>query len=97
MTDAHRKRPDTALLKQAEQHTETVLPGYTHMQRGQPIVFGHHLLAYFEMFDRDAGRFLAANFLNQENVRWTSGCQTDGPSQGTAHSSGWPRFLEECY
>ena len=49
-----------ALLTQAEQHTETVLPGYTHMQRGQPVVFGHHLLAYFEMFDRDAGRFLAA-------------------------------------
>ncbi|MDA0233029.1 MAG: argininosuccinate lyase [Chloroflexi bacterium] len=49
-----------ALLTQAERHTETILPGYTHMQRGQPVVFGHHLLAYFEMFDRDAGRFLAA-------------------------------------
>lgn len=49
-----------ALLAQAERHTETILPGYTHMQRGQPVVFGHHLLAYFEMFDRDAGRFLAA-------------------------------------
>ncbi len=57
--DALRKL-QASLLKQAEQHTETVLPGYTHMQRGQPVVFGHHLLAYFEMFDRDAGRFLAA-------------------------------------
>lgn len=49
-----------AVLTQAEQHANTVLPGYTHMQRGQPVVFAHHLLAYFEMFDRDAGRFLAA-------------------------------------
>lgn len=49
-----------ALLAQAGQHANTVLPGYTHMQRGQPVVFAHHLLAYFEMFDRDAGRFLAA-------------------------------------
>lgn len=49
-----------ALLSQAEAHTDTVMPGYTHMQRGQPVVFAHHLLAYFEMFDRDAGRFLAA-------------------------------------
>jgi argininosuccinate lyase len=49
-----------ALLQQAQRHTESVLPGYTHLQRGQPVVFAHHLLAYFEMFDRDAGRFLAA-------------------------------------
>ncbi len=50
----------SALVEQAERHVETVLPGYTHMQRGQPVVFAHHLLAYFEMLDRDAGRFLAA-------------------------------------
>jgi argininosuccinate lyase len=49
-----------ALLAQAEQHTGTILPGYTHLQRGQPVVLGHHLLAYFEMAHRDAGRFLAA-------------------------------------
>lgn len=49
-----------ALLAKAEQHTDTILPGYTHMQRGQPVVFGHHLLAYFEMFDRDVARFTAA-------------------------------------
>ena len=50
----------TALLVRAKDHANTVLPGYTHMQRGQPIVLAHHLLAYFEMFDRDAGRFLSA-------------------------------------
>ena len=49
-----------ALLAQAEKHTETVLPGYTHLQRGQPVVLGHQLLAYFEMFERDAGRFAVA-------------------------------------
>ena len=49
-----------ALLKQAADHVDTVLPGYTHLQRGQPVSLAHHLLAYFEMLDRDAGRFAAA-------------------------------------
>ncbi|GGE77063.1 argininosuccinate lyase [Priestia taiwanensis] len=45
-----------ALLHQAEEHVETILPGYTHLQRAQPISFAHHLLAYFWMFDRDIRR-----------------------------------------
>lgn len=45
-----------ALLQQATRHTHTILPGYTHMQPAQPIVFGHHLMAYVEMFGRDQGR-----------------------------------------
>jgi argininosuccinate lyase len=45
-----------ALLGHAEQHLETVLPGYTHMQHAQPIVLAHHLLAYFWMLERDKGR-----------------------------------------
>ena len=49
-----------ALLQQAEAHVETVVPGYTHMQRGQPVSLAHHLLAYFEMLDRDAERFANA-------------------------------------
>ena len=44
------------LCKKAREYSETVMPGYTHMQRAQPIVFGHHLLAYAEMFMRDLGR-----------------------------------------
>ncbi len=44
------------LCKQAEKYSETVMPGYTHLQRAQPIVFGHHLLAYAEMFLRDISR-----------------------------------------
>ncbi len=45
-----------ALVEQAAQHTQTVLPGYTHMQVAQPVSFAHHLLAYVEMFARDAER-----------------------------------------
>ena len=40
----------------ADRHGDTVLPGYTHLQRAQPVLFGHHLLAYYEMFERDRGR-----------------------------------------
>jgi argininosuccinate lyase len=45
-----------ALLSQAEQHTSTLMPGYTHLQRAQPITFGHWCLAYVEMFERDCLR-----------------------------------------
>ena len=47
---------ESALLHQAEEYAETVLPGYTHLQRGQPVTVGHHLLAYVEMLERDKGR-----------------------------------------
>ncbi|MEQ1667873.1 MAG: argininosuccinate lyase, partial [Sulfuriferula sp.] len=46
----------TALLDLAEQHADTVMPGFTHLQVAQPVAFGHHLLAYFEMLKRDAER-----------------------------------------
>ncbi|MFB1016385.1 MAG: argininosuccinate lyase [Alteromonadaceae bacterium] len=45
-----------ALLNLAERETNTVLPGYTHLQRAQPVTFGHWCLAYVEMFNRDIGR-----------------------------------------
>lgn len=45
-----------ALLTQAEAHVDTILPGYTHMQRAQPVRLAHHLLAYVAMFGRDIGR-----------------------------------------
>ncbi|MFO1223582.1 MAG: lyase family protein, partial [Burkholderiaceae bacterium] len=45
-----------ALLAVAEAHTDTVMPGYTHLQVAQPVSFAHHLLAYVEMFARDAER-----------------------------------------
>ena len=45
-----------ALLGQAGQHAAAVAPGYTHLQRGQPVTIGHHLLAYVEMLERDKQR-----------------------------------------
>jgi argininosuccinate lyase len=46
----------SALIEAAARHVETILPGYTHLQRAQPVVLGHHLLAYWEMLERDASR-----------------------------------------
>jgi len=45
-----------ALVECAERGSEAVMPGYTHLQRGQPVFFAHHLLAYVEMLERDAAR-----------------------------------------
>ncbi|MCG8097807.1 MAG: argininosuccinate lyase, partial [Candidatus Thiodiazotropha taylori] len=45
-----------ALLDKAEQEAETILPGFTHLQTAQPVTFGHHLMAWFEMLDRDRQR-----------------------------------------
>ncbi|EZP76467.1 argininosuccinate lyase [Parageobacillus genomosp. 1] len=45
------------LVEKAEEHVETIVPGYTHLQRAQPISFAHHLLAYFWMLERDRERF----------------------------------------
>ncbi|MGA7324769.1 MAG: argininosuccinate lyase, partial [Rhodomicrobium sp.] len=49
-----------ALARKAEAHADTLMPGYTHMQNAQPVVFGHHCLAYVEMLARDRGRFADA-------------------------------------
>lgn len=47
---------EETLLGKAEENIDTIMPGYTHMQKAQPITFAHHLLAYGEMFKRDLGR-----------------------------------------
>ena len=49
-----------ALLDRAEQHADTVMPGFTHLQAAQPVTFGHHLMAYVEMVGRDRGRLADA-------------------------------------
>ncbi|MGE0083297.1 MAG: argininosuccinate lyase [Desulfococcaceae bacterium] len=67
-------REVTALLRQlrktltelAKQHLHTVLPGYTHLQRAQPVLLSHHFMAYYEMFQRDTERF--ADCLKRINV-----------------------------
>jgi len=46
-----------ALVELAGRYQSVVMPGYTHLQRAQPVLFAHHMLAYFEMFQRDIGRF----------------------------------------
>ncbi len=53
-------RARVALVRQASVHAETLLPGYTHLQRAQAVTLGHHLLAYAEMLGRDRGRLLDA-------------------------------------
>lgn len=46
-----------ALIGQAKANTDTLMPGFTHLQTAQPVTFGHHMLAYLEMFSRDRARF----------------------------------------
>ncbi len=50
------KKLVNTLIVKAKENTETIMPGYTHMQRAQPITFAHHLMAYAEMFKRDVER-----------------------------------------
>ena len=45
-----------AIIGQAKENIETLIPGYTHLQRAQPVSFAHHLMAYFWMFERDKER-----------------------------------------
>lgn len=56
--DAKLKRVQEELLHLSEEHLGVIMPGYTHLQRAQPILFSHHLLAYFFMLERDRGRLL---------------------------------------
>ncbi|HET6756511.1 MAG TPA: argininosuccinate lyase [Burkholderiales bacterium] len=53
---AHSKSLQIALVDLAEQHAGTIMPGFTHLQVAQPVTFGHHLMAYYEMLKRDRAR-----------------------------------------
>jgi argininosuccinate lyase len=55
------------LLNRADEHSETVMPGFTHLQIAQPVTLGHHLMAYVEMIRRDRGRFADARKRLNEN------------------------------
>ena len=72
-----------AVQKKREAHADDVMPGYTHLQRAQPITFGHHLMAYAEMFLRDLSRLedaqrrmnvcpLGSGALAGRHTRWTA-------------------------
>jgi argininosuccinate lyase len=59
-TQAQVRALQEALVAKAEPHAATLMPGFTHLQPAQPVTFGHHLMAYVEMFGRDASRFADA-------------------------------------
>jgi len=60
------KKLQQGLVNLAEANQEVMMPGYTHLQRAQPVLFAHHLLAYFEMLQRDVDRFI--NCLERTDV-----------------------------
>ncbi len=55
--DENLRNLQSVLIDQAEKHSETIMPGFTHLQAAQPVTVGHHLLAYVEMLGRDRSRF----------------------------------------
>ncbi|MBE6586009.1 MAG: argininosuccinate lyase [Ruminococcaceae bacterium] len=75
-----------ALTNQAEAHKDVILPGYTHLQRAQPIVFGHHLMAYAMMLLRDLDRF--TDTTRRMNVSPIGSCALAGTTYDT------DRYLE---
>ncbi|HET6972307.1 MAG TPA: argininosuccinate lyase [Phenylobacterium sp.] len=66
-TAAQLKGLQRALVAKAEAHADAVMPGFTHLQPAQPVTFGHHLMAYVEMFGRDAARFADARVRMNES------------------------------
>ncbi len=58
---AHISDLQRALVQCAERNQKAIMPGYTHLQRGQPVLFAHHLLAYVEMLERDTNRLMDAS------------------------------------
>ena len=71
----------SAVNNQAKQHTDTIMPGYTHLQRAQPITFAHHLLAYAMMFTRDIGRIKDA--VKRMNLSPIGSCALAGTTYNT--------------
>ena len=56
-TDTALKALQSALVARAEEHADSIMPGFTHLQVAQPITLGHHMMAYYEMLKRDRSRF----------------------------------------
>jgi argininosuccinate lyase len=83
-----------ALLSQAEAHADALMPGFTHLQPAQPVTFGHHLMAYVEMFGRDAARFAdARSRMNESPLGSAALAGTAFPidRQATASALGFER------
>jgi argininosuccinate lyase len=89
------KKLQSVLLEMADKHIKVIMPGYTHLQRAQPILFSHHLLAYYEMLKRDQARF---RFAGQEadNMPLGSGALAgtsfDIDREGLARELGFSRI-----
>lgn len=71
----------SALTDRAEEHRATIMPGYTHMQRAQPITFGHHLMAYSMMLLRDLGRL--GDCVSRMNISPIGCCALAGTTYNT--------------
>ncbi|HAA01864.1 MAG TPA: argininosuccinate lyase, partial [Syntrophobacteraceae bacterium] len=83
-----------ALVDLAEKHFDIILPGYTHLQHAQPVLLAHHLLAYYEMFDRDGERL--GQCLERTNVMPLGSAALAGTTlpidmEFTARALGFPR------
>jgi argininosuccinate lyase len=81
-----------ALLGQAEQGADWVMPGFTHLQTAQPVTWGHHMMAYVEMFGRDRARFADARKRMNESplgAAALAGTPFDIDRQMTAHDLGF--------
>ncbi len=81
-----------ALLTRAEEHADSVMPGFTHLQSAQPVTLGHHLMAYHEMIVRDASRFADARAPRRVRDRPPSGA----PARWRSARSRRPRTAWRC-
>ncbi|BCB95491.1 argininosuccinate lyase [Dissulfurispira thermophila] len=75
------KNLETVLADMAEKYLAIIMPGYTHLQRAQPVLLSHHLMAYAQMFDRDRERF--GDALNRINVLPLGSCALAGTTLPT--------------
>lgn len=88
------KALQSVLVEEAEPHADTLMPGFTHLQTAQPVTFGHHLLAYVEMFERDRSRFLDARKRMNESplgAAALAGTSFDIDREATAKALGFDR------
>ena len=95
-TAAQLKALQIALLAQAEAHADALMPGFTHLQPAQPVTFGHHMMAYVEMFGRDASRFADARArMNESPLGSAALAGTAFPidRQATARALGFGRAM----
>ncbi len=85
-----------ALVDVAAANAQTIMPGFTHLQVAQPVSFGHHMLAYVEMFARDAQRFVpkcarAPTACRSAPRRWPERVMRWTANESRAHSAWWMR------